>query len=65
MKIKKINNKIEKNKAKHNLHRVTAKISALSLGNVNKYEFLTGKYALPQKDLSETAATIKKFNIFQ
>ena len=42
-KIKTINNKIKQNKAQYNLDRQTAKISALSSGNVSKYEFLTGK----------------------
>ena len=42
-KIKAINNKIEQNKARYNLNRQTAKISALSSGNVCKYEFLTRK----------------------
>ena len=42
-KIKAINNKIEENKVRYNLDRQTSKISALSSGNVNKYEFLTGK----------------------
>ena len=40
--------------------RQTAKISALSSGNVSKYEFLTGKYVLPEKDLLEKAATIRR-----
>ena len=35
-KIKAINNKIEKNKAQHDLDRQTAKIPALLTGNVNK-----------------------------
>ena len=48
-----IDSKIEKNKAQYNLDRQTAKISALSSGNVSKYEFLTGKDALPKKDLLE------------
>ena len=39
----------------------TAKISALSSGNVSKYEFLTGKDVLLEKDLLEKAATIKRF----
>ena len=47
-KIKVINNKIEQNKAQYNLHRETAKISALSSGNVSKYEFLIGKDVLPE-----------------
>ena len=42
-KIKAINNKIEQRKAQYDLDRQTAKISALSSGNVSKYEFLTGK----------------------
>ena len=40
--IKAINTKIEKNKVQYNLDGQTAKISALSPGNVSKYEFLTG-----------------------
>ena len=40
--------------------RQTAKISALSSGNVSKYEFLTGKYVLPEKDLPEKAATVRR-----
>ena len=50
-KIKTINNKSKQNKAQYNLDRQTAKISALSAGNVSKYEFLTGKDVLPEKDL--------------
>ena len=49
-KIKAINNKIEQNKSQYNLDRQTVKISALSSGNVRKYEFLTGKYVLTEKD---------------
>ena len=60
-KIKAINNKIEQNKAQYDLNRQTGKISALSSGNVSKYEFLTGKGVLPEKDLLEKAATIKRF----
>ena len=48
-KIKAINNKIEQSKAWYNLNRQTAKISALSSGNVSKYEFLTGTSVLPKK----------------
>ena len=40
-KIKIVNNKIEQTKAQYNLDRQTAKILALSSGNVGKYEFLT------------------------
>ena len=38
-KIKAINNKIEQNKAQYDLDRQTAKISALSSGDISKYEF--------------------------
>ena len=48
-KIKTIINKIEQNKAQYNLDRETAKISALSSGNVRKYEFLTGKDVYQKK----------------
>ena len=48
---KTIDNKIEQNKAQHDLVRWTAKISALSSGNTSKYEFLPGKDVLPEKDL--------------
>ena len=36
-------------------------ISALSSGNVSKYEFLTCKDVLPEKDFLEKAAAIKRF----
>ena len=48
-KIKAINNKIEQNKAQYSLDKQTAKISALSSGNVSKYEFLTDKDVSPEK----------------
>ena len=60
-KIKAINNKIEQNKAKYNLDRQTAKISALSSGNNRKYEFLTCKDILPEEDLLEKTAALKRF----
>ena len=59
-KIKTIDNQIEQNKAQYNLDRETAKIFALSSGNVSKYEFLTGIYILSQKDLLEKATTMKR-----
>ena len=60
--IKTINSKIEQNKAQYDLDRQTAKMSALSSGNVNsKNEILTGKNVLPEKDLLEKAATFKRF----
>ena len=43
-KIRTIDNKIEQNKAQYDLDRQTAKILALSSGNVSKCELLTGKY---------------------
>ena len=60
-KIKRIDNKTKQNKAKFSLDRQTAKISTLSSGNVSKYEFLPGKDVLPQKELLERAATMKRF----
>ena len=46
-----IDNKIVQNKAQQTLDRQTAKISALSSGNVINNEFLTGKDVLPEIDL--------------
>ena len=60
-KIKIIDNKIKQSKAQHNLGRETAKISALSSGNVHKHEFLIGKDVLPQKDLLEKVAILERF----
>ena len=45
-KIKAIDNKTEQNKAQYDLDRQSFNISALSLGNVGKYEFLTGNYII-------------------
>ena len=61
VKIKAIDNKIEQNKAQYDLDRETVKISALSSGNVSKYEFLTGKDVLPEKYLPEKTAKMKRF----
>ena len=63
MNIKTINNKIEQNKAQFDLDRQTAKISALSSRNISKYEFLTGKYVLPEKHWLQKAAALKWFEI--
>ena len=60
-KIKTVDNKIVQNKAQYNLDRQIAKVSALPSGNVSKYEFLTGKYVLLEKDLLEKPAAINKF----
>ena len=62
-KIKAIDKKIELNKAQFNFERQNAKIYALSSGNVSKYEFLTGKDVLPEKDLLEKAAALQSLNI--
>ena len=43
------------------LDKQSANILALSQGDVNKYESLTGKYILQEKDLLEEAAEIKRF----
>ena len=62
-KLKTINNIIEQNRAQYDLDWQTAKILALSSWNVCKYEFLTGEDVLPEKELLEKAATIKRLNI--
>ena len=54
-KIKTIDNEIEQNKAHYNLDRQTTNISALSSGNVGKYEFLTAEDVLPVRALLEKA----------
>ena len=41
--IKILNRKIMQNEAEHGLDRNTAKISALSSNNLDKYEYLTGE----------------------
>ena len=41
--IKILGRKIKQNKVQHDLDRKTAKISALSSGNLDKYEYLTGE----------------------
>ena len=61
-KFRTINNKIGQNKAQYKLDRQTPKISALSSRNVSKYEFLTGQDVLPEKNLLEKAAAIKRFD---
>ena len=60
-KIKAINNKIDQNKAQYYLDRQTVMTSALSSGNVRKYEFLTSKDVLPEKEFLEKAAVLKRF----
>ena len=60
-KSKAINNKIDQNKAQYYLDRQTVNTSALSSVNVSKYEFLTSKDVLPEKELLEQAAVLKRF----
>ena len=56
-KIKAINNKIEQNKAQYDLDRHTAKISALSSGNVSKD-------VLPEEKLARKSWYNEKIWIF-
>ena len=42
--IKILDRKIKQNEAQYDLDRKAAKISALSSGNLDKYEYLTGEY---------------------
>ena len=42
-----INVQIRDEKRQYDINRETAKISALSLGKVHKYEYLTGEDILP------------------
>ena len=43
----KINNQIRDEKLQYDINRKTAKISALSSGNIEKYEYFTGEDILP------------------
>ena len=61
-KIKTIDNKIEENKAQYDLDRQAPNISALSLGSVNRYEFLTDKDVLREKDMLEKLLQSKDLN---
>ena len=60
-KVRTIGNKIEQSKTQYNLDRQTAKILALSLENIGKYEFLMCENVLPKKELLEKPAAIKIF----
>ena len=44
---------MEQNKGQYDLDTQTAKILALWSGNLEKYQFLTGKNVLLEKDLLE------------
>ena len=54
-KIKIIDNKMEQNKAQYDLDTQIARNLAWSSGNLEKYQFLTGKNVLLEKDLLEKA----------
>ena len=60
-KIKTIDANIGQNIAQYDLERQTAEISALSLRNAGKSEFLTDKGVLLDRRLLEKAATTKRF----
>ena len=46
------------------MDRQTAKTSAFSWGNVSKYDFLTVKDVLPEKNLLENVDLIKRLEYF-
>ena len=52
-----IDNQIKDEKLQYDINREAAKISALSSGKINKYEYLDGKEILPfnQKQIMEQA----------
>ena len=57
-----INNELELKKAEYDyIDKMTAEISALLWRNVSKFEILTGKDVLQEKDLLEKIATMKRF----
>ena len=59
-KIKTIDKKIEQ-KTQYNLNGQTAKIKMLSSGNIVKYQFLIGEDILPETEVLEKAAGVKRF----
>ena len=52
-----INAKVKSEKIKYNINREAAKISALSSGKIDKYEYITGEEILPpnQREIIEQA----------
>ena len=56
-----MNNKIKQNKSEYDLDRLTAKILALSLGNLGKIWIFDRWGVLPERDLLEKAGTFKWF----
>ena len=55
--MKKFDDKIEQKKG--TIDRETAKMFALSSGNVIKFEYMTGKDVLPEKDLLKNSCNDK------
>ena len=53
--VKILDDKIKLNKAQHDLDGQTAKISALSSGELEKYEYLTGENLGYKPDLAQKA----------
>ena len=55
-----INDQIKDEKLQYDINRKAANISALSSGNIDKYEYLTGKEMLPsnQQQIIEQAKFI-------
>ena len=53
---------MEQNKAQYDLDTQIARILAWSSGNLEKYQFLTGKNVLLEKDLLEKAKRVEKRN---
>ena len=53
--IKILDNKIRQNKADYDLHRQNTKISTLSSGELDKYEYLTGEDLGYKPDLVQKA----------
>ena len=52
-----VNDQIRDEKLRYNINREAAKISALSSGEIHKYEYLTGENILPsnQQQIAEQA----------
>ena len=64
-KSKTIDNKMEQNKAQYDLHRQTAKISALSSRNILKLQLLDGEDVLREERLLEKLLQSKDMNTHQ
>ena len=56
--IKLLDNKIKQNEAQYHLDRKAAKISALSSGNLDRYEYLTGE------DLNHKPSTVEQAKLY-